>query len=173
MNDRNWKSEFQEFRNGAAVRPPREVSERIYAQVERDLNVSAWGVFSKLSLIHAGSALFTLSICPQFGFRAFGEGMGLMHYFMSLGTVGCPLACGAFFLGMSLLLATLILSAQELRVLRSHRWAGLGALTLLSLGFFLMADPVDIVASFAIAWVFGAVVGGYLVLELGAFARAR
>lgn len=167
MDDKKWKSDFQEFKNSIGITPPEEVSERILAVVNEDLKVSPWGVFSKLSLIHLFSALFTLSLCPQFGFRVFGEGMGLMHYFMSLGSVGCPMLCGAFFLGTSLLIATFVLSREELRALRSHRLAELGALTLLSLGFFIMIDPGNVVASFAISWMFGSLLGGFLVLELG------
>ncbi len=167
MNDQKWKSEFEEFKNLEGVTPPKEVSERILGLVERDLKVSPWGVFSKLSLIHFLSALFTLSICPQFGFRILGDGMGIMHYFMSLGSMGCPMACGSFFLGTSLIAATPFLRGQELRVLRSHRFAELGALTLLSLGFFIMLDPSSVVASFALAWVLGSIAGGALVLEVG------
>ncbi|MBU6374363.1 MAG: hypothetical protein KGQ59_00040 [Bdellovibrionales bacterium] len=167
MNDQKWKSEFEEFKNATGVTPPKEVSERIIALVEKDLKVSPWGMFSKLSLIHLFSALFTLSICPQFGFRVLGDGMGLMHYFMSLGSFGCPMACGSFFLGTSLLVATILLKGHELRALRSHRFAELGALTLLSLGFFIMVDPSSVVTSFTLAWVLGSLTGGAAVLEIG------
>lgn len=167
MNDQKLKSEFEAFKSSEGVTPPKEVTERILAFVEKDLKISPWGVFSKLSLIHLFSALFTLSICPQFGFRILGDGMGIMHYFMSLGSFGCPMACGSFFLGTSILLAMIFLKTNEVRVLRSYRLAELGALTLSSLGVFIMVSPADIITTFTLAWILGSLAGGMAVLELG------
>ncbi len=159
-------SEFDEFEKLAPITPPRAVSEQIIARVRAELDPSTWQVFAKLSLIHLGTALLTLSICPQFGFRLFGEGMGLMGYFMSFGDLACAATCGFFFLSSSLLVAALVLRGPEIRALRRHRFAELLALTGLSLGFFLMRAPSEIVLGFTAAWAAGSILGGWLTLEL-------
>jgi hypothetical protein len=166
-DDKNYLSDFEEFKNATPIAPPKEVSEKILSIVGKDLKAIPWKVFSRLSLIHLFSALFTLSICPQFGFRLFGDGMGLMGHFMSLGHYGCMIACGFFFVGMSLLFASVILKPYELLVIRKHRFTEIGALTLLSLGFFIMINPSDVVFSFALAWLLGSLAGGTIVLEIG------
>ena len=82
------------------------ISRNILSRVHADLNPSAYFVFSKLLIIHVFSALVTLSMCPQFGVRLLGEGMGLMHTFMILGPFGCLVACGMFFTGTSVFIAS-------------------------------------------------------------------
>jgi hypothetical protein len=164
-------TEYQGFLNQQQA-PPKEVSEQILAQVHQDLHPSVWKTFSKLSLIHFAVALVTLSICPQFGFRLLGEGMGLMSAFMGLGDLGCPLACGFFFTGTTLLVASLVLRAEEIRAIRRNRFTELAALTLLSLGFFVMIRA-EIALGFALLWMLGSIVGSLLALELGWIARIR
>ena len=161
-----------EFRNTQPVNPPQILSEQIFSRVRRDLNPSIWKVFSKLSLIHFFTALATLSICPQFGVRLLGEGVGLMTYFMQFGAYGCMLACGSFFVGSSVLVAMIILRSEEIRVIRNHRILELGALSLLSLGFFIMLQAKMILGIF-FAWAVGSFVGGILMLELGWNIRYR
>lgn len=173
MKDPKWISDFEEFKNSPSITPPRGISEKILDTVEKDLKATPWKVFSKLSLIHLASALFTLSICPQFGFRLFGDGMGLMGHFMHLGPYGCMMACGFFFVGMSLLFASLLLKPYELLAIRKHRLAEIGGLAFISLGFFIMIDPESVVFSFALAWALGSIAGGIAVLELGWMLKAR
>lgn len=166
MSDSKWKSDYERFKSTKQIAPPQHLNERVLSFVRSELSPSPWKVFSKISFIHFIAAILTLSVCPQFGFRVFGEGMGLMHYFMSFGPVGCPIACGAFFMGTSLFVSTFLLNPQELRVLRSHRLTELGTLTMLSLGFFIMMDPSSIVLSFALAWLLGAIISGIAILEI-------
>ncbi len=165
-------SEFQDFQDGEEVRPPHQLSNRILSQVHRDLNPSAVSVFSKLLLIHLGVAVFTLSICPQLGFRLLGEGMGLMHYFMSLGHYGCMMACGSFFLSTSMIAAAVILKPEELKALRKARWLELGSLVLLSFMIFFAINP-EIALGIAISWLFGAFLSAIFILEVGWRLRVR
>lgn len=163
--------EFREFaENESAAQPsqgiPQGVTDAIFAAVRADLQPPAARVFSKLLLIHSAMALLSLSVCPQFGYRLTGEGMGLMHLFMAFGTYGCMVACGAFFTGMSLFAAALLLRAEEIRLIRTHRALSLGALTLLSLGFFVMIDA-DVILGLAATWFAGSLFGSWLTLELG------
>lgn len=158
--------EFKEFLSLRPEFPNRTLSTRVRERISHDLNPHALTVFAKVSLVHFTFAIFTLSICPQLGVRTFGEGMGLMHYFMGLGTYGCMAACGAFFLGTSLLGAALVLRPEEIRVLRSRREVGLGSLALLSVGVLALVGTESDPLLFA-AWVVGAVLGAALILEAG------
>lgn len=143
----------------------------LLSEIQRDLNPPALLVFTKLFGIHAATSVMTLAVCPQFGFRTFGEGMGLMHYFMGFGEHGCLIACGIFFTGMSLLIAGLVLRGEELRTIRQNRAVGMAALTLLSLGFFTMARWYSgatflVGISLTLAWLAGAFLGSVGSLEL-------
>lgn len=158
-------NDYQEFLEAEQAKPSLATTEKIFAAVYRDLRPGALSVFSKLLAIHFVTALITLSICPQFGFRIVGEGMGLMHLFMGLGTYGCLAACGAFFTGTSLLIAGLSLRGEELRKIRENRWLGLGVLTLLSLGFFIMIDA-ELIFGLTLTWFVGAMLGSLGILEL-------
>jgi hypothetical protein len=157
-------TEFREFESGKA-RVPRELSERVRGRIHGLLHPSVAAVLGRLGLVHLASALVTLSVCPQFGVRVAGEGMGLMHWFMGLGDLGCAIACGAVFLGTSGLAAGLLLRPEEVRVIRRHRVLELGSLSLGSLGVFIMLNPAGIVATFAAAWVFGSLLGAAALLE--------
>ncbi len=159
------ETDYAEFLGATQVVPPRALTTRVLSQIHQALNPNAWAVFSKIALLHFISALATLSICPQFGVRTFGEGMGLMHAFMSFGSHGCMIACGGLFTGTSLALGGLLLRPEEVRVLRSHRLLQISALTLLSLGAFLMLD-VEIAVGFALSWLVGAILAGAATLEL-------
>jgi hypothetical protein len=164
-------TEYQEFLNKQEP-PPNKVSEQLFAHIHQELHPSVWKTFSKLSLIHFVVALITLSICPQFGIRLLGDGMGLMSAFMKLGDLGCPLACGFFFTGTTLLAASLVLRPEEIRALRRNRFTELVALTLLSLGFFVMIRA-EIALGFALLWIIGSIVGSLLALEVGWITRIK
>lgn len=164
--------DYQDFLKGAGSRPPQKITEQIFASVRTDLNPNAYWLFAKLLMIHTVTAVATLSVCPQFGFRILGEGMGLMHVFMAFGTYGCFVACGSFFMGTSLLIASLALKAAEIQKIRRNRWLMTGALTLLSLGFFTMAGP-ELVFSLTMPWLLGSLIGSVLTLEFGWFLRER
>lgn len=167
------EKEFEEFLNESSdAGPSLSASSVLFQKVEGDLNPNSARVFGKLMGIHALVTVFTLSVCPQFGFRILGEGMGLMHVFSALGEWGCLVACGSFFVGSSILAASFLLSRDEIRQIRRHRFLEVGSLTLLSLGFFFMLD-LEIVLSLAAAWFVGALLGGQALLELGYRIRFR
>jgi hypothetical protein len=166
-------SEFKEFQEIEPVSPPKHLGEAILSRVRAELHPSALKVFAKLSSIHFFVAALTLAICPQFGFQIFGEGHGLMGYFMKFGHYGCMIACGSFFLGSSLLVATLLLKRGEVDVVRRNRFTQLTSLALLSLGFFIMFDP-QILGMYALFWLMGSVAGALVVTEIAwAFRQLR
>jgi len=164
--------EFENFKSAEPLAPSTTLSDKILARVYNDLNPSALKVFSKLSLIHFFVSCVTLSFCAQFGFRLFGDGMGLMGYFMPLGAYGCMVACGFIFLGASVATAMLILRPEEIQVIRHNKLLKLGSLTFLSLGFFTMLRT-EIVLGYALAWAMGSILGGILTLEVAWVIRAR
>lgn len=159
--------EFKEFCDSkdSAHAPTGKLRDPLFTEVFRDLNPNPYYVFSKLLAIHSLTALFTLSVCPQFGFRVWGDGMGLMRIFMHFGTYGCLVLCGGFFTSMSLIAAGMLLKGEELRTIRNNRWLTLGALVSLSLGFFFMLDA-EILFGLTAAWFLGAVLASQLTLEL-------
>lgn len=162
--------DFKEFMNAEIANPPQELQDQIFAFVYRDLNPSPWAIFSKLSLNHLVVGIVTLSLCPQFGVRLIGEGMGIMRFFLPFGSYGCTALCGAFFVGASLFASGIILRPEEIRVLRCHRFLQISALTLLSLGGLIMLEA-EILFAFALAWMVGSILGGLTMLEVGRFVR--
>ncbi len=155
------KDQHDFLRHGPGPAPA--PGDALLREVRDDLSPSPTRVFFKMAVLHSAASLLTLSVCPQFGFRLLGEGMGLMHLFMRFGELGCFAACGAFFLGSSLLLAGGYLRGEELRLIRRHRWLGPIALAALSLGFFFMLDAAMSVR-IAVAWMLGALLAGELAL---------
>lgn len=163
--------DFQSFYKGNET-PPAALGQVIKARVHHELNPSALKVFSKLALIHFAVGALTLAVCPQFGVRLLGDGLGLMGTFMHLGSLGCPVACGIFFFSATLLVASLILNPEEVKSLRKNQILEVSALSLLSLGVFTMLHA-EIVLGFALAWFLGALVGAFLSLEAGSRLRFR
>jgi len=108
---------------------------------------------------------------PQFGIGAFG-GMGLMHLFMRFGETVCTLACGAFFLGSSTLVGSLVMRPQEVKVARKNRLVGVLLLSSISVGVFICTGA-DIVASIGLIWALGSMAGGIATLELGWLVRSH
>ncbi len=169
MKDIN--KDFRDFMT-EEVDPPSVLAENIMLRVKQDLSPDPLKVFAKVCLIHFLVACFTLSICPQFGLRLFGEGPGIMGWFMNLRPSVCAVACGSFFIGTSVFVAGLSLRPEELRVLQREKWLAVSALVLLSLGFFIMADT-NIAFVFAAFWAFGSLFSGISLVEALFFARFK
>ncbi len=150
--------------------PPEALSRKILDQVRRDLHPHPGKVFARLLWIHILVSCMTLSVCPQFGLRIWGNGMGLMEVFMNLGPYGCLLACGSFFVGSSILVASIWIRPEELKVLRKSVFLQVSALALLTLGFFVMLDR-EMILRFSLVWVLGFVMTGVSLIELVAFFR--
>ena len=174
MKSQNCKieEEFKEFVDEPAFGPPASLSERVLTEVHRKLNPNSWLVFSKLSLVHFFGGLITLSICPQFGINLLGTDLGLIKVFYRFGTYGCVTACGALFISLTTILALIALKPEEIKKVRQLWLLQIAALSLLSLGVFLMLDA-DILWSFATFWIIGGLLGGLVTLEAGMFAQKK
>jgi hypothetical protein len=165
-------SSFQEFQTTSPVRPPTQVSEKIFSQVFQELNPSPWKIFSKVSLIHFIVGVLTLAVCPQFEIQILDHSGGLMHLFMKFGPYGCMMACGGFFLGTSMIATATLLRPEELRQLKKNSFLQISSLILLSLGFFIMSRT-EILFGYAIAWVFGSLMTSLTLLEVIFLIRIR
>lgn len=159
------REEFREFATLDRVEVPKGFSEKILDHVRTSLNPSGASVFLKLTLIHFLVGAATLSFCPQFGV-SLTSSMGLMHYLMQFGESVCMLGCGAVFMGSSLLVASLALRPEEVKVLRRNRVLQILSLAALSIGA-LIGVGGEVVISFGLIWVLGAILGGTGFLQLG------
>jgi hypothetical protein len=166
-----WEKEFTEFSSTEPTEVPALVSAAILQQVTAELHPSAIKVFSKTASIHAVVGLLTLLFCPQFGL-SLSSSMGLMPYLMKYGEGVCMLGCGAFFTGISLLVASVMLRPEEVRALKEHQILQLAFLSTASLGAFVCLGG-EVVLSLGLIWALGAIVGGALTLEAGWAYRRR
>lgn len=145
------------------------IEQKIKNTVFERLHPAPLFVSSKMLVIHLVSAIITLAVCPQFGKKIFSIDINLMDYFMMLtGPRYCIILCGVFFIGTSLFINSIFLNHDELRLVRQHRTMTVFSLVLISFGSFVMFDPVLFLES-TIFWFIGAIIGGYLSLEVGEF----
>jgi len=182
MNFRRHESrEYTAFVESSGVTPPPAIDRAVRETIGAKLQPSFGRVFSKLSVTHVVASAVTLSVCPQFQFRLVGEGHGLMELFMdAFGPLGCTIACGVFFMGVSAALATAVLNREEARSLRGRTLPAVLALLLPSLGFFALAgamsgalSPTDFVQTDTLVWLLGGLAGGWTTLSAGLGLRLR
>ncbi len=164
------KAEFEEFKNIEEISPPNRVTKLILSRVRHDLNPSSLSVFKKLILIQLATGFITLVFCPQFGIGFLKSSMGLMGVLMKFGDNICMAGCGAVFLGLSALIATLVLRPEEVRVLKKNELVQFPILALAVLGIFTcLGAPV--LTALGVAWLLGSIVGAVSTLEVGLFLK--
>ena len=166
-----WQEEFAEFCQADEAAPPPSLSEQIKTRVSRSLSFLPWIVFAKLSLVTLAGGSATLLVCPQFALAHPGHSTIISHFFHSLGPVGCNLACGATFMGISLLLASLVLGGNEVSLIRRHKFIQVPAIAALFLSLFFCAGA-EVFFEAAILWWLGGVAAGLATLEIGWQIRA-
>lgn len=145
---------------------PASLNEKILKDIKSRLNPDLKMIFLKLFAVHLITALITLAICPQFGFQTFKSHINLMELFMKLGNHFCNFACGVFFTATSVFIALFIISRDELRVLRHHRFTAVLLLVLVSIGFFAIMNS-QLFFELSLLWILGASSGTLLTLEIG------
>ena len=164
-NTHDWAHDFVDFANQKGQALPEEASQNILAKVRADLSPSVFLVFFKTAAINFFVGCLTILYCPQFGL-SLTSSMGLMHYLMKYGDSVCMLGCGAFFTGVGLLVVSLVLRPEEIRVLKEHQVLNLTFIASLSLGALLCLGG-QVALSMGFVWALGAIIGGALSLELG------
>ncbi len=145
---------------------------KILEKIKNDLHPNMFHLLLKVFIIHLVTAVFTLSVCSQFGFKTFNFNIDLMHSFMFLGMPFCHLLCGVFFTGSSILSVSLILKRDHVRALRYQKVASTLLLILSSVSFFVIMKP-ELFVEFSIMWLIGAAIGTASSLEISGRVFAR
>jgi hypothetical protein len=78
----------------------------------------------------------------------------------------CMTFCGVLFLGISFLLAPMLMTRFEVKALHNFRMLHLLLVGVLSLAFFMSFDA-EAVFEYSVYWLSGALVGGYLFFSIG------
>lgn len=159
ISEKEWVQDFQDFVNSEGGPIPEEISQKILRRIRADLNPSAWIVFAKMLGVHTVVGTLSLGICDQFGLSPFRTGFSLSNYFMSLGHSTCMVLCGFLFIGLSILLAGLVLRKEEVRVLAKNAPLQVFGLGVLSLAAFI-GFGAQFVLGIAALWLVGAMIGG-------------
>ena len=144
---------------------PNHLNEKILADIHGKLKPKLSSLLAKVFFIHIMTAVVTLSLCPQFGFKLFKLPVNLMHSFMAFGMPVCNFLCGLFFTATSIIVASFILNRDELRVIRFQKSLLSATLLLSSIGFFSIMNP-NLFLEFSFLWLLGAVVGIVLTLKI-------
>lgn len=157
--------DYAEFLSTQEAVPPTHLTEKVLKNVEGILSPSPFLVLGRLGVIVFVVGLLNLILCPQFGV-GFVRESGLFEFFMLFGHHACKAFCGAFFLGSGLLLSTVILKIEDLKVLRHYRFLQVSALSSIALVFFVAAGG-SVYFTAALYWFLGAILGGVACLEVG------
>jgi hypothetical protein len=143
---------------------PSQLSTKILDDIKNRLNPDLKIILLKVFFIHLMTAVFTLSICPQYGFAVFKTDLNLMTYFMYLGVRYCEFACGIFLTGTSMFSVWIFLSRDEWRVLRFKKIVTCLFILLQSIGLLVMANP-QLFYEFSFLWIIGTITGTFLGLK--------
>lgn len=83
--------------------------------VKKDIALSFRGssIVGKFLFFQLMGALFSLTVCPQFGIGMV-EGHGITHSFRMIGDWACAAFCGALFLSSGVMLAFIGMKGEEL-----------------------------------------------------------
>ncbi len=158
-SERDWLEDFKEFIETPDTVVPPEVSQKILSRIHVALNPSAWLIFAKLLGIHSVVGTFSLAVCDQFGMSPFNTGISLSEFFMEFGHSFCMGLCGFLFLGLSVLIASLVFRPEEFNVLRKNSFIQIFVLSILSLAaFFFMG--AELLVGIGLIWLIGAFLGG-------------
>lgn len=143
---------------------PSTLSEKIKATIHEEIHPKMSYLIAKLFAIHIATAVITLSVCPQFGIRAFKFSFNLMHSFMIFGLPVCNFLCGLFFTATSMAIASVMLKRDEVRALKYKKSLTSASLILSSVGFFSIMNPT-LFLEFSLMWLLGAIFGVVVTLE--------
>lgn len=167
-----WHADFQSFLNSTPIEPPHSLNQAILKRVHSLLYPLVKLVFAKLFVLHAVGATFVILFCPQLGVGPIFGDHGIMHIFMRFGPFICAGFCGAIFLAVTAILATLFLTLEEFRLANRHRFLNVTLLASLSFsGLMLVGGEADHL-SYAF-WIAGAILAGTFSLKIGLFFRGR
>lgn len=164
FNDKEkWLKEFTEFSqtNVNDVKVP----DGVFRNLRTRLFPNPWFVFGKLAGLHVVVGFFSLAICTQFGLNPFQRDQTLTDWFMKIGGHNfCMFLCGVFFMATTYLLSNFLLTLEEVEAVRRFEWLQTGVMGLASLAAFYFFGA-ELVAIFAVLWLIGSLLGGFLSIE--------
>lgn len=162
--DKEMMKEFVKFVEADPVSPKTTTDNAIHKMVEKRLNPSIWIVFAKFSGIEAAAGLAILLVCPQFdiGFGSYNELLHLLH--STLSPFFFFIVCGIFFVLLGAALAGLILSRDEIRVIKTTKYIYYAAYALMAYIIFVSLGA-EVFLMNSIAWILGAMAGNFIGFE--------
>ncbi len=151
-------AEFVKFVQADPVLPAPGTDQSILQMVEKSLNPSIWIVFAKCFCLQTAAGFSTLLICPQFDIGA-GTHNRLFHVLHSmLPPFLFYVVCGIIFVLLGAVLAGLVLSRDEIRVIRKIRYVYYAVYSLFIYMIFGFLGA-DVILISAFAWILGAAAG--------------
>lgn len=160
------KKEFLEFLTASEL-PPKAL--KLATQKEIVLSFRGKSIVTKFIFFQLLGALFSMSVCPQFG-MGLVEGHGITHVFRMMGDWVCAAFCGSLFLSVGMLVAYIGMQGEELWwvwrrykfpmiILPAIFWAGL-MFTNISL------DLVSEAPSYHVVWLVTAILSQVVLFKL-------
>lgn len=133
------------------------------------LSFRARSIIFKFLFFQIIGALFSLSICPQFGLGLV-QGHGIAHIFRLMGDTACAAFCGSLFLSSGVVVAFLGMKGEELWwVWRRFKYSLIflpallwATLMLLNVGLSLPTETMK----FHLTWIVAAIVAQTLLMQL-------
>ena len=166
MNPKEREELIREFHEFCDESNKVEVPSYLFKKIKARLFPNPWKVFSKIAVIHGVVGFLSLGICNQFGLNPFKTAYSLSDLFMkTAGHNFCMLACGILFISTTYLFSNIFLTIEELESIRRYEWLQLGVLSLASLASFYFFGA-ELVGTFVGLWLLGAIIGGFLSIEL-------
>lgn len=160
-----WLENYEVFLQSDNISVPKDVTKQVFDRLHPLINPNAWFVFFKVLGIHVAIGFASLSICHQFGMNPFNTDKSLSDWMMAAGGHNaCMIGCGVLFLSLSLLSASYFLTIEEVRALKRTELRQTLALSVASLGIFVLAGA-QIALTIAGLWLVGAILGGFLATE--------
>lgn len=162
--DKEMMEEFIKFVEADPVSPKAATDNSIHKMVKKSLHPSIWMVFAKFFSIETAAGLATLLVCPQFNI-GFGSHNEPFHSFHStLPPFLFFIGCGIFFVLLGAALAGLILSRDEIRVIKKTKYIYHAAYSLTAYIIFVSLGAEVFLMS-SIAWILGAMAGNFVGFE--------
>lgn len=152
------RKEYLNFINTKEINPPSSLDLKIKEQISKDLKNIPKIMLKKLFFIHTISAIFTLSICPQFGVGPIGGGHGIAAFVMPYGDFVCGVFCGTIFLGTTATVSLFLLNTSELLSLnKKSLWvfpalATISLILLMTLGNLFGSHKMEYSTNFTLTW---------------------
>lgn len=163
--ENEWLNEYQDFLDEDVAPIPRTVKDNVYSQIQKLINPKAFHVFLKILAFHFGVGFLSLSVCHQFGINPFNTEKSLAEVMMSFGGHNfCMIGCGILFVSLSVLVAGLFLTVEEVNALKRTEFLQTLSIGIISLALFAIVGT-ELALGIAGLWLLGGLVGGFFATE--------